>query len=97
VQVTDATNAMAQQLLSLTVVGSSNVPVITLTAPEPLDGQFQFTFNTVSATNYTIQYCTTLGNWIDLMTLGGSGGPLTIIDPNAAGNGERFYRVKTGP
>jgi hypothetical protein len=98
VQVTDASTNSAQQLLSLTIVGSSNVPAIVLTAPKLLgDGQFEFIFNTVSGGNYTIQYCTTLGDWIDLMTLGGSGAPLTIIDPNPAGSGERFYRVKTGP
>jgi len=88
VQVTDANTNSAQQLLSLTIVGSSIVPVVGLTASKLENGQFEFTFNTVSGVNYTIQYCTTLGNWIDLMTLGGSGGPLTIIDPNPAGGGE---------
>jgi hypothetical protein len=64
-----------------------------LTAPRGLgNGQFQFSFNTLAGTNYTIQYSTTLTNWIPLLAFRGSGGPETITDPNAT-NRSRFYRV----
>jgi hypothetical protein len=58
--------------------------------------EFQFTFNTQSNVNYTIQYSTTLLNWMSVLTFDGYGGPLTIIDPNAAGSSRRFYRIKIG-
>ena len=69
-----------------------------LTAPAWLGNRdFQFTFNTQSNVNYTIQYSTTLTNWTPVLTLAGGAGPLTITDTNAASSSRRFYRVNTGP
>ena len=69
-----------------------------LTAPA-LSGsnRFQFGLNTASGMDYTIQYSSDLENWIPVLTLSGSGGPLIIFDPSAPGSGHRFYRVKIGP
>ncbi len=98
VRVTDAFGTTADQLLSIAVIGSTNKPSVCITAATCLgNGRFQFTFNTISGTSYTIQCSTNLLNWISLLTLNGNGRPLTIIDPGAAGNSQRFYRVKCGP
>ena len=71
---------------------------VLLTAPAWLGNRdFQFTFNTQSNVNYTIQYSTTLTNWTPVLTLAGGAGPLTITDTNAASSSRRFYRVNTGP
>jgi hypothetical protein len=91
--VTDAMNGWNYQLLALTINISSNPPVVVLTAPErPGTNQFQFTFNSVSGVDYTIQYSTNLKKWTSLLEFSGSGGTETIIDPGAGGS-ERFYRV----
>jgi hypothetical protein len=60
-------------------------------------GEFQFSFNAVAGVDYTIQSSTTLTNWISVLEFSGSGGFETIIDPNATGSRQRFYRVKIGP
>jgi hypothetical protein len=60
------------------------------------NGEFQFSFDAATGTNYTIQYTSTLpGPWTSVLTIVGSGGPVTIIDPNASGP-QRFYRLKMG-
>jgi hypothetical protein len=95
---TDAFGRVADQLLSITVIASTSRPVVAITAAaRRADGEFQFTFNTTANTSYTIQCSADMFNWGSLLTLGGSGRPLTIIDPAAAGGGRRFYRVKIGP
>jgi len=71
---------------------------IGITDPQMLaSGQFQFSFDTVSGVNYAIQYSTNLAQWLPLVTLSGIGVPLTLIDPNAAGSEQRFYRVSLSP
>lgn len=73
-------------------------PPPAITAPHMLaDGSFQFSLNTVTGVNYTVQYSTTLASWIPLVTLGGYDGPATFTDPDAAGSGQRFYRVALTP
>ncbi len=65
-----------------------------ITAPTMLpSGQFQFSFDTVTGVNYTVQCSTNLTQWFPWVTLGGIGVPLTLIDPNAAGSQQRFYRI----
>lgn len=97
VQLTDAAATSVQQLLSLTITASASPMGVTLTAPGLVTaGRFEFSFYATAGVNYAIQYSTTLGNWTDLVTLAGTGGNLTIIAPTLAGNGQRFYRVKTG-
>jgi len=97
IRVTDATNGTASAIIPFTIVPSTNNPAPTLTAPARLaNGQFQFSFNTTPGVNYTILYSTTLTNWNALVSFNGSGGPITIIDPNAPSNMRRFYRVKIG-
>ena len=98
VRASDATTTSPGQLVALTVNASANKPLVVLTAPTRLaNGQFQFTFNSAAGVNYTLQYATALTNWISIVTLQGSGGPLTVVDPGAPGNARRFYRVKIGP
>ena len=94
----DATAEWTYQLFSLTINASTNKPLVTITAAARLgDGRFQFTFNTASGVNYTIQYSTNLSDWNSILTLSGSGMPSTIIDPGAIGDSRCFYRVKIGP
>jgi hypothetical protein len=98
VTVTDSVLNVQYQILSFTVNPSALPPVIVLTAPSrPAGGEFEFTFNTASGVSYIIQYSADLRNWTSLVSFDGSGGPITIIDPNAPGIGARFYRVKLGP
>ena len=59
-------------------------------------GQFQFTFDTATGVNYTVQYSTNLTQWLPLFTVGGVGSPLTLTDPTT-GIKYRFYRVMVGP
>ncbi|HUA39200.1 MAG TPA: putative Ig domain-containing protein [Candidatus Sulfopaludibacter sp.] len=94
-QVTDSTTATANQLLSLTVMASTNNPVVALNSTQFKNGQFQFTFNSAPATIYTLQVSTNLVNWASVSTITGSGGPLTVSDLTA-GSSPRFYRVKVG-
>lgn len=56
------------------------------------NGQFQFSFDTTTGMNYAVQYSTNLTQWFPLVTLGGVGMPLTVIDPNTANSQQRFYR-----
>lgn len=73
------------------------VGAVFLTQPMWLgNGEFQFTFNTTAGVDYTIQYSTTLTNWVSVLAFNGSGGPVTVIDPTAASSSQRFYRVKIG-
>jgi hypothetical protein len=98
VTVTDTTASVTFQILSLTVNPSSIPPVIVLTAPAHSgSNQFQFTFNSASGVSYVIQDSVDLRSWTSVLSFDGSGGPVTIIDPNAPGTGARFYRVKIGP
>ncbi len=59
-------------------------------------GLFQFTINSGAGTNYVVESSTNLMNWNFVLEIQGSGGPLTVVDPNAGANSESFYRVKTG-
>ena len=69
-----------------------------ITAPTMIaSGQFQFSFNTVTGVNYAVQYSTNLIQWFPFVTLGGVGSPLTVIDPNAAGSQQSFYRIILSP
>ncbi len=74
------------------------VVALAISAPKLLvGGEFQCSFNTVIGVNYAVHYSTTLTNWFPLVTFEGNGGPMTMIDPNAAGSGHRFYRVVLTP
>jgi hypothetical protein len=69
-----------------------------ITAPIRLpNGQFQFTFDTATGLHYAVQYSTNLTDWYPLFTVGGIGLPLTISDPNMAGNQQRYYRIFLSP
>lgn len=57
------------------------------------NGRFQFTFNTVTGISYTVQYSTNFSTWFSLLTLGGSGAPITVTDPSAAPP-VRVYRIQ---
>ena len=98
-QVTDTAPATNIALLSLAITngGSGPSPVVLSGPARAGNGAFQFSFNTLAGTNYTIQYTSTLrGPWTSVLSFVGPGGPMTVIDPNATVS-PRFYRVKTGP
>lgn len=70
----------------------ANNPVL-LTKPKKLsNGAFEFSFDTATGANYAVEYSTDLARWLPLVTLGGTGGLVNLIDPNA-GSPQRFYRV----
>lgn len=71
-------------------------PVITAPMMLP-NGQFQFSFNTKTGVDYEVECSTNLTQWLPLVTLGGIGVPLTVIDPNTAGSQQRFYRIILSP
>jgi hypothetical protein len=94
-QVTNIFNASAT--LNFTVPPWLNDFRPTLTGPTWLgNGHFQFTFNTVTGINYTVEYSADLSTWFSWLTLGGSGAPITIIDPSAT-TPTRVYRVRLTP
>ncbi|HVM49214.1 MAG TPA: putative Ig domain-containing protein [Candidatus Acidoferrum sp.] len=95
-RVTDAAASTMNQLLSLAVRPPTTKPVISITGVRWLTGgEFQFSFNTSANTSYSIQCSSNLTDWNPVLTLSGSGAPMTIIDPGTAGSSRRFYRVKT--
>ncbi len=99
------TNAGSYAVVITNAYGSltSNPAMLTVlplavTAPTILaNGQFQFSFDTATGVNYAIQYSTNLTQWFPFVTLGGIGAPLTLTDPNAAGNQQSFYRIILSP
>jgi len=98
VRVTDAAASTVNRVFSLVATPPTTKPVVSITGVRWLTNrELQFTFNTSVNTSYTIQASTNLANWDSLLTLAGSGAPMTIIDPGAAGSTRRFYRVKVGP
>ena len=69
-----------------------------ITAPTRLpNGQFQFSFDTAMGVSYEVDYSTNLTDCYPLMTVGGNGAPLTLIDPNTAGSQQRYYRIIQSP
>jgi hypothetical protein len=70
-----------------------------LTSPAILaSGEFQFSFDTATGVNYEVEYSMDLITWYPLISVGGLGVPVTLIDPNTAGSQQRFYRIiQSGP
>jgi hypothetical protein len=97
-RVTDSvmTNSDGPFQLTINSSGVGPSPVVLSGPVFRSNGEFQFSFDTAAGTNYTIQYTSTLpGPWTSVLTIAGSGGPVTIIDPNATVP-QRFYRLKIG-
>jgi uncharacterized repeat protein (TIGR03803 family) len=98
-------NAGAYTVAITNTYGSvtSNPAILTvfpldINAPTILaSGQFQFSFDTATGVNYEVQYSTNLTQWFPLVTLGGIGVPLTLIDPNTVGRQQGFYRISLSP
>jgi uncharacterized repeat protein (TIGR03803 family) len=88
VVVTNAYGSVTSNPAMLTVL-----PLGITVPPMLASGQFQFSFDTVTGVNYAVQCSTNLTQWFPWVTLGGLGVPLTLIDPNAAGSQQRFYRI----
>jgi hypothetical protein len=98
VRATDVLSNTVDQALSLTVNTGTVGPSVLLTGPKRFaNGQFQFTFNSISGTNYTVLFSAELTNWTTLRSLVGAGGLTNILDSTAAAANRRFYRVKIGP
>jgi hypothetical protein len=99
VQVNDSANHTAVQPLSL-VITTTNQPAPGLPLIVPAynsDGSFQFGFMSESNTTYTIQASPNLFTWVSVLSFQSPGGPMLIVDPNAAASSQRFYRLKIGP
>ena len=78
----------------------TSTPAVLVVAPFSItssnlrsDGRFQMQFNTLSNVDYTIEFSTNLNAWNALLTITGTGAPLTVNDPNTVGSAQRFYRV----
>jgi hypothetical protein len=96
VRVTDQTPANADASFSIVVDQSPAGLLLGAPALNP-DGSFQFGFMSAPGTTYTIQSSSNLFTWISVLSFQSPGGPMLIVDPNAAGSSQRFYRVKIGP
>ncbi|MCS7337981.1 MAG: putative Ig domain-containing protein [Verrucomicrobiae bacterium] len=93
VRVTDSLLNYTTKAFTITVAPRPGLaPVIESPRRLPT-GEFQFQFNTLSGATYTLLYSTNLVHWMPIITFRGSGGPITIIDPNT-GAPVRFYRVR---
>jgi hypothetical protein len=88
---------VTSSIVKLTVLIASSIPPVIIAPTMLANGQFQFSFNTATGANYAVQSSTNLTQWFPFVTLGGIGVPLTLIDPNAAGNQQRFYRIIPSP
>jgi hypothetical protein len=99
VQVIDSSYHSAVQSLSLVITTTNQPsPGLLLSAPaHNPDGSFQFGFMSAPGINYTIQYSSNLFTWTSVLSFQSPGGSMLIVDPNAAGSSQRFYRVKIGP
>jgi hypothetical protein len=74
---------------------ANNLPA--LSSPTRSSGsQFRFLVNSTAGQTYTVQYSTTLTNWIPLLVTNASTSSFGITDPNAT-NSLRLYRVIVGP
>jgi sugar lactone lactonase YvrE len=59
-------------------------------------GQFEFSFSTAPDFNYTILVSSNLQTWEPAWDIKGSGGPVSIRDPDAVSCPQRYYRVRIG-
>lgn len=91
--VTDSVWNSTNKTFTITIAPPpSLVPVIE--SPQRLStGEFLFRFNTITGARYTLLYSTNLVNWTPIITFSGSGGPITIIDPDTSAP-VRFYRIR---
>ena len=99
VEAADSLGGIYDQPLSL-VIATNNPPPAGLLLSAPAynrTGSFQFDFMSAPDINYTIQYSSNLSTWISVLSFQSPGGSMLIVDPNAAGSSQRFYRVKIGP
>jgi uncharacterized repeat protein (TIGR01451 family) len=91
--VTDPEGASAQSSFLLLLNGTLDPPVIlTLTLSA---GRAEVTFSTAPGPSYTVEYKDSLDglDWSALPSVTGTGGPMTVIDPNATAR-LRLYRVR---
>ncbi len=93
VRATDSNLSTANR--SMTIVIN---PKPTLSSPNKIStNQFQLRLTGVSNQNYTIQYSTTLTNWISFFTNNTPNSNAFNILDSSATNGARFYRALIGP
>jgi hypothetical protein len=58
-------------------------------------GGFLMSFATVVGKVYAVEYCDTLATWSVLASgIAGTGEVVELNDPSAAGNSQRFYRLR---
>ena len=58
---------------------------------------FEMRFIGASGVTYVVEVSSDLVTWITLTTLTGSTNAVPVVDPNALGVGQRFYRVSLAP
>ena len=78
---------------------ASVLPAQAFRASAIANGLFSLSFPSLIGTSYTVQYKNSLADpaWIDLETVVGTGGNLSITDPAEAHLPSRFYRVILTP
>ena len=92
VRATDANFSSANRSMRIIIN-----PKPILSSPSKISSsQFQLRLTGVSNQNYTIQYSTTLTNWISFLTNNSPSNSFNILDSNAT-NGSRYYRALVGP
>jgi len=75
--------------------GTTGAPTLTMPSRPSLN-TFQFSVMGSSGQSYTIQFSTTLTNWVNLLTTNAPGNVFTFTDSNAT-NGYGFYRILANP
>lgn len=96
----DTTNGLSGSLsggweITVTTVGGLHQPILT-NAVINASGEFQFGFNGVTTTNYSVLTSTNLTNWNILGTATEiSAGKFQFIDTQPRTNAVRFYRVRS--
>jgi uncharacterized repeat protein (TIGR01451 family) len=102
----DVSQAGAYSVQVTNVNGSTTSPVATLKVLDPPSlaagsvdagsGSVSFSLSSASGLVYTLQFKNALSDpaWIPILPpVPGSGGPISVVDTNAAGALSRFYRV----
>jgi hypothetical protein len=59
-------------------------------------GQFGLRLSGEPGQSYTLEYSTTLTNWLPVLTTNSTGGPLNLVDATAT-NQFRYYRLRMNP
>jgi hypothetical protein len=93
VQVTNVNGSTTSSVATLTVLAP---PMLAVGSVDTSSGSVSFSLPSASGLLYTLQFKNALSDstWIPILpAVPGSGGPISVVDTNAAGVLSRFYRV----